>query len=105
MKVDVGECEGDGVDVCSWSCSGEDGNVDGNVDVNDDCMEGLVDINVDYDIEEEVGDGVGDWFGNVKVDVQYDGPSWTQMSDSDLDDGINSDDDRCCPMMNENPKN
>ncbi|WVY89178.1 hypothetical protein V8G54_034692 [Vigna mungo] len=55
-----------------------------------DCMEGLVDVHVDCDIEEEVGDGVG----NVEVDVQSDGPSWTQMSDRDVDDDINSDNHR-----------
>ncbi|XP_017413096.1 uncharacterized protein LOC108324668 [Vigna angularis] len=76
----------DAGDVRSWSSSGEDVNHD---DGND-CMEGLVDVHVDFDIEEEVGDGVG----NVQVDVQSDGASWIQMSDSDVDDGINSDDDR-----------
>ncbi|WVY93890.1 hypothetical protein V8G54_032978 [Vigna mungo] len=49
---------------------------------------------VDCDIQDEVGHRVGNFFGDIEVDVEYDGPSWTQMSDSDLDDGINTDDDR-----------
>ncbi|WVZ03645.1 hypothetical protein V8G54_024451 [Vigna mungo] len=73
-------------DVRRLSSSGEDVNDDaGNV-----CMEGLVDVHVDCDIKEEVGDGVG----NLQVDVQSDGPSWIQMSDNDVDDGINSDNHR-----------
>ncbi|KOM56223.1 hypothetical protein LR48_Vigan10g211500 [Vigna angularis] len=89
-EFDVGEYEGDGADVRSSSSSGEDANVDGNLDVNDDCMEDMVDC----DIEDKVGHEVGNCFGDIEVDVQYDGPSWTQMSDSDLDDDINTDDDR-----------
>ncbi|XP_052722708.1 protein Ycf2-like [Vigna angularis] len=89
-ECDVGQFEGDDVDVHSWSSNGEDANVDCNVDVNDDCMEDLV----DSDIQEEVGHGVENWFGEIEVDVQDDGPSWTHMSDSDVDDGINTDNDR-----------
>ncbi|XP_014522674.1 uncharacterized protein LOC106779133 [Vigna radiata var. radiata] len=68
-------------DVSSWTSSHKDD--DGNDDVNYECMEGLVDVNVECNLEEDVGDEVADWFGNVQVDVQSD--------DSDLDDGINSD--------------
>ncbi|XP_014517213.1 uncharacterized protein LOC106774682 [Vigna radiata var. radiata] len=71
-------------DVRSWTSSGKDD--DGNDEVNYECMKGLVDVNVECDLEEDVGDGGADWFGNVQVDVQSD--------DSDLDDGINSDNDR-----------
>ncbi|XP_022632657.1 uncharacterized protein LOC111240901 [Vigna radiata var. radiata] len=49
---------------------------------------------VDCDIQEEVGHGVGNWFGEIEVDVQDDGPSWTRISDSDVEDGINTDNDR-----------
>ncbi|WVZ08284.1 hypothetical protein V8G54_021630 [Vigna mungo] len=88
VECDVGESEGDHVDVRSWSSSGEDANVDCNVDVPS--MDDLVDC----DIQEAVGHGVGNWFGEVEVDVQDDGPSWTHISDSDVDVGINTDNDR-----------
>ncbi|WVZ02156.1 hypothetical protein V8G54_022962 [Vigna mungo] len=88
VECDVGESEGDDADVRSWSSSGEDANVDCNVDVSS--MDDLVDC----DIQEEVGHGVGNWFGEIKVDVQDVGPSWTRISDSDVDDGINTDNDR-----------
>ncbi|KOM38173.1 hypothetical protein LR48_Vigan03g155500 [Vigna angularis] len=87
-ECDVGECERDDVDVRSWSCSGEDANVDCNVDVPS--MDDLVDC----DIQEEVGHGVGNWFGEIEVDVQDDGPSRTRIADSDVEDGINTENDR-----------
>ncbi|WVZ14096.1 hypothetical protein V8G54_011662 [Vigna mungo] len=88
VVCDVGESEGDDGDVRSWSSSGEDDNVDCNADVPS--MDDLV----DYDIQEEVGHGVGNWFGEIEVDVQDDAPSWTRISDSDEDVGINTNNDR-----------
>ncbi|WVZ26072.1 hypothetical protein V8G54_004616 [Vigna mungo] len=76
------QCEGDTATVRSWSSSGEDGNVH----VNDDFMEDLVDC----DIQEDLGDG--NCFGDIETDVEYDGESATDISDSDVDDGINTDD-------------
>ncbi|WVZ02638.1 hypothetical protein V8G54_023444 [Vigna mungo] len=87
-QFDVGDCEGNIATVRSWSSSGDDANVDGNLHVNDDFMEDLVDC----DIQEDLGDG--NCFGDVEVDVEYDGESSTDMSDSDVDDGINTDDNR-----------
>ncbi|KOM37256.1 hypothetical protein LR48_Vigan03g063700 [Vigna angularis] len=102
VESDVGERERDDVvggeievecdvDVRSWSCSGEDANVDCNVDVTS--MDDLVDC----DIQEEVGQGVENWFGEIEVDVEDDGPSQksqTRISDSDVEDGINTENDR-----------
>ncbi|WVZ06293.1 hypothetical protein V8G54_019639 [Vigna mungo] len=78
-------CDGD---VRSWSSSGEDDNVHCNVDVPS--MDDLV----DYDIQEEVGHGVRNSFGEIEVDVEDDAPSWTPISDSDEDVGINIEKDR-----------
>ncbi|WVY91760.1 hypothetical protein V8G54_037274 [Vigna mungo] len=82
------QCEGDTATVCSCSSSGEDGNGDSNVHVNDDYMEGLVDC----EIQEDVGDG--NCFGDIETDLEYGGESATEFSDSDVDDGIKSDDNR-----------
>ncbi|WVY90028.1 hypothetical protein V8G54_035542 [Vigna mungo] len=79
VVCDVGESEGD---------DGDDDNVHCNVDVPS--MDDLVDC----DIQEEVGHGVGNWFGEIEVDVEYDAPSWTHISDSDEDVGINTKNDR-----------
>ncbi|WVZ22721.1 hypothetical protein V8G54_001265 [Vigna mungo] len=77
-------------DVRSWSSSGEDDNVHCNVDVPS--MDDLVDC----DIQEEVGHGVEveNWFGEIEVNVEDDAPSWTRISDSDEDVGINTENDR-----------
>ncbi|WVZ04200.1 hypothetical protein V8G54_025006 [Vigna mungo] len=82
------QCEGDTTTVRSCSSSGEDGNGDGNVDVNDDYMEDLVDC----EIQEDLGDA--NCFGDIETDVKYGGESATEFSDSDVDDGINCDDNR-----------
>ncbi|XP_022640476.1 uncharacterized protein LOC111242260 [Vigna radiata var. radiata] len=79
---DINDCEGVANDVANDVVEDD---VDGNA--ANDFMEGLVDVHVECDIEEEVGDEVG----NVQVDVQSDGPSWAEMSDTDVDDSINSD--------------
>ncbi|WVY95230.1 hypothetical protein V8G54_034318 [Vigna mungo] len=84
-KKDDDICDGD---VRSWSSSGEDDNVHCNVDVPS--MDDLVDC----DIQEEVGHGVGNSFGEIEVDVEDDAPSWTPISDSDEDVGINIEKDR-----------
>ncbi|XP_052729225.1 uncharacterized protein LOC128195478 [Vigna angularis] len=47
---------------------------------------------VDCDIQEDVLDV--NCLGDIEVDVEYNGASSTDMSDSDVDDGINTDDDR-----------
>ncbi|WVY96633.1 hypothetical protein V8G54_028784 [Vigna mungo] len=82
------QCEGDTAIVRSCSSSGEDGNGDSNVHVNDDYMEGLVDC----EIQEDVGDG--NCFGDIETDLEYGGESANEFSDSDVDDGIKSDDNR-----------
>ncbi|WVZ20781.1 hypothetical protein V8G54_008103 [Vigna mungo] len=75
-ECDVGESEGDDVDVRSWSSSGEDANVDCNVEVPS--MDDLVDYS-------DVEDGI-----NTEKDIGLSDDNWE--SEKLLSDGEDDDD-------------